>query len=393
MLQHSVREATHLLVWARTHGIRWWNRVCIKNGIRGRGLFATQTLLPQDVALAVPLSSSFSLLNFEQDGEFPLRVEPEDFDHTLAWWPDLEWGTFALIVWLTKAYIQRDSRCLSYLNVLPIPATSGGVLTQKSVREDFPVLRSIARQAQSTAEYKDVIAPVAAQCRLPPEVFNDYLVWMYTMIRSRALPIWSRSGDGHPSFANTNYGRKRSVELCGTSSDSNTSESRGDAFAMFPLLDMMNHSENACNMSIGFAGKEFTTHFTESDQEQSSDFVIAQATKEIAPGEELLVNYNENFGFDGDLFAAWFDIPLHDNVQTATAQKVMRWNRSDNSSMLTPYRSQNATEATGDNERTSAKNSYFASENNPVLSHTLSKIASVDDEYDTYNEKMWSHAT
>jgi len=279
----SHTSLARLVTWSAWKGARWWGRVAVDEGLRGRGLFSTQSIPLYDFVLVVPLSATFSFLNFQGDDSFLLRVTSEDFGQQLSWWPDLDWGTFSLVVWLTRAWLTNDPVASAYLGSLP--------------RDDrsFPVLRSIARQAMTSPEYRSSTERIAAQLRMPAEVFDSNIEWMYTMVRSRSVPLWSRGGTGHPAFAETVYARE--------------AKEGGDVACLVPFLDLVNHSQEP-NSVIGIPEPSMVEYLRKERDVQASDLYVIQALRDISPGEEIVVDYNVNYGFDSDMFAAWFDTPL-----------------------------------------------------------------------------------
>eukprot|EP00759_Apiculatamorpha_spiralis_P041977 PhF_6_TR40363/c0_g1_i1/m.60068 len=284
---------TRLVMWSSKEGARWWGKICIREGPRGRGLYSTQHIPTYDFALAVPVKSTFSFLNFETEENFPLRVLPSDYHLPLPWWPDLDWGTFSLMIWLTKNYILHDQSTAPYLMTLPRDEHA------------FPVLRSIAKQAIRSTEYRDSVKPVAAMCRVPEEVFDENVLWMYCMIRSRSIPLWSKQGQGHPYFEQTKYA---------TVSQDHQDVGEvvhGDVACMVPLLDMVNHSHQP-NATIGIPDQQMMEYLSTEGEVESPHVFVLQAMREIKAGEELVVDWNTNYGFDKDVFNAWFDTPYVD---------------------------------------------------------------------------------
>ena len=308
------RSIVDLIVWSRLSGANWWNKVGISHGKNGRGLFATQSLQANDIVLSVPLRSTFSFLNFELEQAFPLKVSPRDYSTGLAWWPDLDWGTFALIAWLVCKSMLENPNTQPYIGALPRFNEASGA-HQAGDAEQFAVLRSIARQSMRSAEYTEVTKPLVSQTASKRRHFDAEFEWMYTMVRSRSIPIWTQQG-GHAAIRATPYGQNTEAE-----------GGSGDICCIVPMVDMINHSRKP-NVTIGFPGEE-VSEFIEAnspskriDVEVSESFclpsvspkayIVVRTKDEIQAGEELLMDYNQFYGFDPDIFAAWFDIPLDD---------------------------------------------------------------------------------
>eukprot|EP00760_Papus_ankaliazontas_P030018 PhM_4_TR4575/c0_g1_i1/m.16329 len=291
------------VTWSTAKGAKWWGRVGIHSGDRGRGLFCTQPIPQYDFALAVPLEATFSFLNFEKDTDFPLRVSPADFGETLPWWPDLDWGTFSLMMWMTAGYIKNDPRVAHYMAALPRPQQN------EQFSSSFVVLNSIASQAMRSREYLEVSSPVAAQCRVPPEMFDFNLAWMYTMIRSRSVPLWSRHGGGHSYFSTTVYAEESSS----SPNSRGGGGGGGDVSCLVPMLDFVNHSHEP-NATVGFPDEEMVSFLMKERGMTSPHMFVLQTQRDLAPGDELLVDYNINYGFDPEMFSVWFDTPLKDPV-------------------------------------------------------------------------------
>ena len=310
------KSIVDLIVWSRLSGITWWNKIGLNNGSRGRGLFATQSVQKNDIVLSVPLRSTFSFLNFELERTFPLKVTPQDYGLGLSWWPDLDWGTFTLIAWLTSKSLVENPNTQPYIAALPRFSDNSESASEKPL-EQFAVLRSIARQSMRSREYVEITEQLVSQSVSNRRHFDSEFEWLYTMVRSRSIPVWTQQG-GHEAFRSTLYGKE--------------SAHSGDVCCLVPMLDMVNHSLNNPNVSIGFPGEEVTDYIMENAPSRRKNvevsesfclpnvsekaFILLTAKSDIQAGDEILMDYNQFYGFDSDIFSAWFNTPLKDEVKT-----------------------------------------------------------------------------
>ena len=316
-----------LIVWSRLSGITWWNKIAISNGVRGRGLFTTQSIAANDIVLSVPLRATFSFLNFEYERKFPIKVAPHDYGLSLSWWPDLDWGTFALIAWLTSKSLQRNPNTNPYIQALPRYMDSPQSDALENPNAPFGILRSIALQSMRSKEYVEATESLITYSNSHRAQFDQEFLWLYTMVRSRSIPLWSSQG-GHEAFRNTVYGK-------------HSENSNGDMCCIVPMLDMINHASADANVSIGFPGEEVSDLIIEHSASKpvevdlSDDFclprispkafIVVRAVQDLPAGIELLMNYNAFYGFDEEIFSAWFDIPLREGLSQGDGRQEFKY--------------------------------------------------------------------
>eukprot|EP00009_Paramoeba_aestuarina_P016313 CAMPEP_0201543328 /NCGR_PEP_ID=MMETSP0161_2-20130828/72539_1 /ASSEMBLY_ACC=CAM_ASM_000251 /TAXON_ID=180227 /ORGANISM="Neoparamoeba aestuarina, Strain SoJaBio B1-5/56/2" /LENGTH=127 /DNA_ID=CAMNT_0047951097 /DNA_START=595 /DNA_END=975 /DNA_ORIENTATION=- len=127
------------------------------------------------------------------------------------------------------------------------------------------------------------------------------------MVRSRAMPLWSHQR-GHQALRDTSYGKS-------------FDEASGDICCLVPVLDMINHSSENTNVAIGFPEKEvakvlngmsvsrsqsIAASETSSTPRLSPDaLIVVRAIAALKTGDELLMNYNNFYGFEDEIFSAW----------------------------------------------------------------------------------------
>ncbi|RNF08601.1 uncharacterized protein Tco025E_07130 [Trypanosoma conorhini] len=280
------------VTWAVLKGCRLFQRV----QITPLGLVATSTIPAYDFVAVVPTSATLSLLNLAEDGSFPLKVSPQNHGEELAFWPDLTYGSFAFIGYLTKALRTGSPRGVrSYLDVLPF--------------DPGMAIGSVADAAQTTKGYSKMIEPLKNVCKSQDVEFNVTFRHAYCLFRRHAIPFWSNTeagSGGHPDFQHSPYAE----------------ESYGDILGMVPVLDLALHSPEP-NASIGYPDADMLQWLAQEKKagiQVDKGYFVMQAQRDIHKGEVITVNKNAYFNFDDATFKAWFGYPnasqLHQSAET-----------------------------------------------------------------------------
>ncbi|RNE99392.1 hypothetical protein TraAM80_08213 [Trypanosoma rangeli] len=269
------------VTWTVLKGCRLFQRV----HITPLGLVATSTIPAYDFVAVVPTSTTLSLLNLAEDASFPLKVSPQNHGEELAFWPDLTYGSFAFIGYLTKVLRSGSPRGeRSYLDVLPF--------------DPGMAIGSVADAAQKTKDYSEMIEPLKRVCKSQDVEFNLAFRHAYCLFRRHAIPFWSNTeagGAGHPDFQHSPF-----AEI-----------GHGDILGMVPLLDLALHSPEP-NASIGYPDADMLQWLAQEKKagiQVDKGYFVMQAQRDIHRGEVITVNKNAYFNFDDATFTAWFGYP------------------------------------------------------------------------------------
>jgi hypothetical protein len=269
-----------VVTWSVMRGIRMFQRV----QVRPTGLCAIEPIPVNDFAVVVPCKATISVLNVTEDPLSPVKAGPQNFGEELQWWPDLTWGSFAVIAHMARVILTQQPKGLySYMDLLPFDP-------------GMPIGK-VADAAQKSRMYQQAVRPMQVACRAQEEQFNAALRHAYCLFRRHAVPFWTSAGGGHPFFS--------SCELA-----TNCTSGKGEIIGLIPLINMAAHSSKP-NAVIGSPDSDMLAFLSQERGITEPNLFVLQATRDIHPGEEITVNKNSFYGFDEETFAAWFGFPFH----------------------------------------------------------------------------------
>lgn len=235
-----------------------------------------------DLVVLTPASCATCFVAFSE-AQFELKVSPENYGKRLAWWPELNWGTFCLCVFLAKTLVTSLPSGLSaHLNFLPT-----------GVNDNF---EAYAQKVQQNPLYRNCVGPIAASCRISNDQFDHALRRAATIIRCHAVPIWSEDSGGHPWFAETSWAKG----------------GKGDVVALVPMVDLAAHASDP-NCVIGHpdtAALSILATQCKLPCGPDAHYFALQATRPIKKGDRFTVNKNVPYGFDEKTFISWFGYPF-----------------------------------------------------------------------------------
>jgi hypothetical protein len=251
--------------------------------VRPAGLTAIEPIPANDFAVVVPCRATLSVLNVTDDPLSPVKAGPQNFGEELPWWPDLTWGSFAVIAHMARVMVtQQPKGVYSFLDLLPFDP-------------GMPVGR-VADAAQKSRMYQQAVRPMQLACRVPEEEFDVALRHAYCLFRRHAVPFWTSSGGGHPHFASCELAAK-------------CTSGKGEILGLIPVVNMAAHSSKP-NAVIGSPDSDMLAYLAQTRDISDPNLFVLQAIADIRPGEEITVDKNSFYGFDEETFAAWFGFPF-----------------------------------------------------------------------------------
>nr|CCC93066.1 unnamed protein product [Trypanosoma congolense IL3000] len=266
------------VTWAVLQGCRLFQRIHTTRA----GLVATEPIQAYDFVAVVPTTATLSLLTVSDDLSFPLRVSPVNSGERLSFWSDLTFGSFVFVAYLARVLQTGRPRGIrSYLDVLPVDS-------------EMPIGR-VADAAQSTKDYKELVAPLRAVSRSGDVDFDVTFRHAYCLFRRHGVPFWTGSavgGTGHPEFQYSPF----------------VTAGKGDIIGMVPIVDLALHSPEP-NATIGYPDRDMLQWLAQEKKasvKEDRGYFVMQALRDIRCGEMVTVDKNIFFNFSDDQFYAWF---------------------------------------------------------------------------------------